>query len=83
MPGAWRDSPDWYGRILIWVDIALRRRGFGLMIDNLIPQIRNQLRNDFDEAAERELQAAGPEIGKTLQLVQTIFTEGAAGTSAR
>lgn len=64
-----------FGRIMIWVDLALRRQGFGPFIDQALSEILNQLRNDFDEAAERELQAAGPEIGKTLMTVQTMFTE--------
>jgi hypothetical protein len=45
------------------------------LIDQALSQILNQLHHDFDEAAERQLQAAGPEIGKTLMTVQTMFTK--------
>lgn len=62
-----------FGRIMVWVDLALRRNGFGSLIDQTLSQILNQLHNDFDEAAERQLQAAGPEIRKTLITVQTMF----------
>jgi hypothetical protein len=72
-----------FGRIMVWVDLALRRHGFGPLIDQALSQILNQLHNDFDEAAERELQAAGPEIGKALMTVQTMFTEMAVSTGER
>lgn len=81
LPESWRLQPEKmkvvfnFGRIMVWVDLALRRQGFGPLIDQALSQILNQLHNDFDEAAERELQAAGPEIGKALMTVQTMFTE--------
>jgi|SRR5882724_2472226 len=79
LPESWRLRPEKmkvvfnFGRIMIWVDLALRRNGFGPLIDQALSQILNQVHNDFDEAAERQLQAAGPEIGKTLISVQTMF----------
>jgi len=79
LPESWRLQPEKmkvvfnFGRIMVWVDLALRRNGFGPMIDQTLSQILNQLQNDFDEAAERQLQASGPEIGKTLMTVQTMF----------
>lgn len=81
LPESWRLQPEKmkvvfnFGRIMVWVDLALRRHGFGPLIDQALSQILNQLLKDFDEAAERKLQAAGPEISKTLVSVQTMFTE--------
>ena len=62
-----------FGRLVIWADLALRRSGFGPLLDQLLPRILDQLHQDFNEAAERELQAAGPEIGKALQMVEQII----------
>lgn len=79
LPESWRLRPEKmkvvfnFGRIMVWVDLALRRNGFGQMIDQTLSQLLNQLHTDFNEAAERQLQAAGPEIGKTLINVQTMF----------
>ena len=62
-----------FGMMMIWVDLALRGSGFGPLIDYLIPKILDQLYKDFDEAAERELKAAGPEIGKAMQAFEQIM----------
>ncbi len=89
LPESWRFRPEKmkvvfnFGRIMVWVDLALRRHGFGPLIDQSLSEILNQLHNDFDEAAERKLQAAGPEIGKTLMTVQTMFTEMTVSTGER
>jgi len=81
LPEAWRLSPSDmavifnFGRMMVWVDVALRRQGFGKSLDYLLPTMLQMLERDFDEAAARELEAAGPEIGKTLQRMEMMFTE--------
>jgi hypothetical protein len=62
-----------FGRLAIWADLALRRNGFGPLLDHLIPHILNQLHQDFNEAAEREFVAAGPEIARALQLCEQMM----------
>jgi len=81
LPESWRLQPEKmkvvfnFGRIMVWVDLVLRRNGFGPLIDQALSQILNQLHHDFDEAAEGQLQAAGPEIGRALTTVETMFTD--------
>ena len=81
LPETWRfSSSDMvvifnFGRLMVWVDIALRRHGFGKVLDYLLPAIVQMLERDFDEVGSQELAAAGPEIGKTLQRIETMFTE--------
>jgi hypothetical protein len=69
-----------FGRLVIWADLALRRSGFGPLIDQLLQRILDQLHQDFNEAAEQELQAAGPEIGKAFQMVEQIMMAQFAAT---
>jgi hypothetical protein len=69
-----------FGRLVIWADLALRRSGFGPLIDQLLQRILDQLHQDFNEAAERELQAAGPEIGKAFQIVEQMMVAQLAAT---
>jgi len=64
------------GRVLVWIDLALRHRGFGPLIDRLMPLMLDQLHHNFNEAVERELVAAGPEIGKALRMTERAFTAG-------
>jgi hypothetical protein len=81
LPETWRFSPSDmvvifnFGRLMVWVDITLRRHGFGKVLDYLLPAIVQMLERDFDEVGSQELAAAGPEIGKTLQRIETMFTE--------
>lgn len=71
------------GTLSIWIDLALRRGGFGPLLDYLIPHILDQIHQYFNEATERELKAAGPEIGKALQMFEQIMvTEMATAMSS-
>lgn len=72
-----------FGLMTTWVNLALRRSGFGPLIDYLIPKILDQLHKDFDEAAERELKAAGPEIGKAVQAFEQIMIAEVAAATAK
>jgi hypothetical protein len=72
-----------FGTMMIWADLALRRSGFGPLIDYLIPRILDQLHKDFDEAAERQLKAAGPEIGKAMQAFEKIMMAEVAAAMAK
>ncbi len=81
LPATWRfSSADMvvifnFGRLMVWVDVALRRHRFGKVLDYVLPAIVQMLERDFDEVASRELVGAGPEIGKTLQRMEAMFTE--------
>jgi len=72
-----------FGTLVIWADLALRRSGFGPPIDYLIPRILDQLHKDFDEVAERQLKAAGPEIGKAIQAFEQIMMAEVASALAK
>jgi hypothetical protein len=72
-----------FGTMMIWVDLAMRRSGFGPLIDYVIPKILDQLHKDFDEAAERQLTAAGPEIGKAMQAFEQIMMAEVAAAMAK
>ncbi len=62
-----------FGKLVIWADLALRHSGFGPLVDQLLQRILDQLHQDFNEASDRELQAAGPEIGRALHMVEQIM----------
>jgi len=78
LPEAFRSSPaDMvvvfnFGRLAICADLALRRQGFGPLLDQVLPEILKALREDFNEAAAQEIAAAGPEIGKAMQAFEQL-----------
>jgi len=81
LPASWRSLPNDLdvilnlGRIVIWVDLALRKQGFGYWLDQILPLLLEALRENFNETVTREIAAFGPEIGKALQAVEELMQQ--------
>jgi hypothetical protein len=81
LPESWRTLPDAldvilnFGRIAIWVDLALRKQGFGSWLDQIPPVLLAALRDSFNETVIKEIAAAGPEIGQALRAVEELMQQ--------
>jgi hypothetical protein len=70
-----------FGRLMIWIDLALRRQGFGPTLDQIIPSVLNHLHLVLNEVTEREIRAAGPEIGRAVRVIEQIMITGMSDTT--
>ena len=81
LPESWRSLPDElgvildFGRIAIWVDLALRKQGFGSWLDQILPVLLTTLRESFNETVAKEIAAAAPEIVNALQAVEELMNQ--------
>ena len=64
-----------FGRLVIWVDLALRKQGFGYWLDQVLPVLLDTLRERFNETAANEIVAADPELGKALQAIDELMQQ--------
>lgn len=58
-----------FGKVCIWVDLALRRSGYGWIIDALLPFTLAEIEKHFNQEMERELVKAGPQITVAIESV--------------
>lgn len=81
LPESWRSLRDElgvildFGRIAIWVDLALRKQGFGSWLDQILPVLLTTLRESFNETVAKEIAAAAPEIVNALQAVEELMNQ--------
>lgn len=81
LPESWRILPDElpvilnFGRLVIWVDLAMRKQGFDATLDQFLPVMLEALRENFNETVAKEIAAAAPEIGKALQAVEELMQQ--------
>jgi hypothetical protein len=54
------------GRLVMWADLSLRRNGFADLLDESLPKLLEELRNEFDSKLEQECAAASPMFGLTV-----------------
>jgi hypothetical protein len=60
------------GKVLIWVDMSLRRNGYGMWIDHLLSTMLSEIKKDMNEEVKQGLVEAGPHIAVAME---TVFAQ--------
>jgi hypothetical protein len=87
LPSTWRTLPNemtvffTFGRLFIWVDLALRQQGFGSLVDEIMPAILEAMHNDYEKAV-KEITAVGPEIENAVAAFERLLLENITGDIA-
>lgn len=60
------------GKVLIWVDLSLRRNGYSAQIDRLLPYMLGRIKQDLSEEVQQGFMEAGPQITVAME---TFFAQ--------
>jgi hypothetical protein len=58
------------GKMIIWADLSLRRSGYGVLIDHILPMMLSEIQTAFNKELEKELSEFGPQL---TVAIETLF----------
>jgi hypothetical protein len=64
-----------FGRLAIWVDLALRQQGFASLLNQIIPAMLEVLRENVNETFAKEIATAGPQIQKAFEAFGRVMLQ--------